>query len=464
MKDDEVEELLRRTLRHRAEKLRPSASLPPGRVQPVEALKEGRRRRPPFVLGGLAVAAAIALALALAILLPRHPSPHTSVAVSSPPPVPSSKPAPAPAVTLPVQTTVAAPATPPPTTTRPSLDLGPVPAGFVPVSVTFVSSRTGWVLGRVPCAQGGCASLARTTDGGVTWSEVPTPARVPLPTQVSSTVWQPALVRFADPEDGWIALTSPDGVSTLWSTHNGGYGWSQVPVPAGSQATIEDIEASDYVVHMVVASAGFSVYTSPASLDRWSHDGGIGLPYGGGPVPAASLSLQGQTGWILDMDRTVVGGARLSSAGAWSPWNPPACSGAQGSGVLAASSATRLIAICEEGVWGTPTTPAVTGPYPAEWLFQSADGGSSFTAVGKVPATVTGATQPAGVAATVLAGTGSGLIATFDGGKHWQSVYSSGAAASFVGFTTGSQGVAVVGGSLVMTGDGGHSWRVVSFR
>src|SRR5512146_2990719 len=53
----------------------------------------------------------------------------------------------------------------------------PVPADFRPSSVTFVSTRTGWVIGQAGspghCATQYCTSVARTTDAGRTWSGVP---------------------------------------------------------------------------------------------------------------------------------------------------------------------------------------------------------------------------------------------------------------------------------------------------
>src|SRR5207244_13617015 len=50
-----------------------------------------------------------------------------------------------------------------------------VPAGFEPVSATFISSADGWVLGSVPCQDARCPAIVRTTDGGSTWSSIPAP-------------------------------------------------------------------------------------------------------------------------------------------------------------------------------------------------------------------------------------------------------------------------------------------------
>ncbi len=53
---------------------------------------------------------------------------------------------------------------------------GPVPTGFLPSSVTFVSTTTGFALGVTSsCPTGSCVALVRTTDGGSTWAGLASP-------------------------------------------------------------------------------------------------------------------------------------------------------------------------------------------------------------------------------------------------------------------------------------------------
>src|SRR4029077_6930929 len=85
---------------------------------------------------------------------------------------------------------------------------GPVPKGFSPASVTFVSPQTGWVLGATcpTCT----VSLLRTRDGGGIRAGIPGPPTVLAPDQ-NAGVHE---VRFADPNNGWVFGAE------IWATHD----------------------------------------------------------------------------------------------------------------------------------------------------------------------------------------------------------------------------------------------------
>jgi photosystem II stability/assembly factor-like uncharacterized protein len=368
---------------------------------------------------------------------------------------PSSSPKP------PASTTVS---TPTPTTA--STTTTQSSGGFSPVSVTFVSATTGWVLGTAPAGSGVKLAVVHTTDGGITWIRCPAPHVI-----FDVGARDLAIIRFADPKNGWItapATTTSSGPlpSTLWSTHDGGASWQQVAVPSSGHVTA--LEASGGVFQLAelatIGNHGTAVYlySSAATSDSWVRSA-TSLPIGAGPVPAAQLTLQGGEGWALELDRTVVAGAQLVS-GAWQPWTPPC---ADADGYIAASSTTGLVALCQEGVWDPPPAGTTTGP----WLFESSDGGSAFAAVAAIPTTaaVSGAysvAAPPGEPEVVVVG-GSGLMATFDGGHTWRAVYRASAGLiRVVGFTTATQGVAIVTGgtdvsTLLMTRDGGATWTPV---
>jgi hypothetical protein len=311
--------------------------------------------------------------------------------------------------------------------------------------------------------------MARTSDAGRTWSGAPAPAAtvrsVPYPFQAFS-------VRFANQLDGWVYATDP---GRLWSTHDGGRSWHQVVLPGLSpEASLLGMEAAAGRVNVAMVPGNTTTVhleVSPVANDAWS-DADSGVPVGAGPVPSTQLVLQQTRGWLLQNDRTVIGGSQLKAAGRWTTWTPP-CQTANGTAALTASTPSNLMAVCGEGEWGPARNlPAGAGTAsPSTWLFQSSDGGASFRAVGPVPLAsgshVVASPAPPTV---VVGGSTPALYATFDGGHTWQMVYQGapGSSWSYLSFTTLTQGVAITStpsgrSSMLMTRDGGHSWAPGSF-
>ena len=349
-------------------------------------------------------------------------------------------------------------------TATPSAPLISSIPGFQAGSVTFVSTQDGWVLGTAPCAAGGsCLALAQTQDRGTTWtSAVPPPTGFLLSSGGTGVFG----VRFADQKDGWAYG------SQLWATHDGGTTWTQISLPgltAEASPPIQDVEASAGLVHAVYsANGGFAIATSPVGSNSWTASPTT-ISYGAGPVPIAQLVLQGSAGWALENDRTVAGGARLQG-GSWSSWTPP-CGTLGGPAALAGSSAQDVVAVCVQGVWA--------GGAMSVQSYVSTNGGSSFTVMAtplpfsaaQVAADGDAPPPVASPSTSVLvAGVEGQLLATFDGGTTWSTVYPGAATAmiDYVGFTTTSQGVAIEGtivgplGTLLMTMDGGHTWTPVN--
>jgi photosystem II stability/assembly factor-like uncharacterized protein len=423
--DDELTDRLRRTLEDEASRVEP----------PPDAWEDFQRRAPaprsprrPWVLGAPLAALGIAAAV-IALVAVNNPSSHKSTAVQTPTAALTAPPSTAAGAGTPAAGGAAG--TP---TTSPSpgaSTYAPVLAGFQPQSVTFVSPEEGFVLGGT--------SIARTTDAGRTWSSLPVPAG-----------WKVSELRFADADDGWAWGTQ------LWSTHDGGRSWHQLVVPGG-QGGVYELEAAAGMVHMVVFDGqAFRVATAPVTSDTFTLSlGAPSVPVGGGPVPTIQLVLQGRTGWLVEVDRTVIGGLQLVG-GQWQQWTPP-CGGTNGPAVLAASSPTEVVAACDQGVWG-PATPM------GERLWVSHDGGATWTDTGAIPVQGPQAIAAASPTAVVV-----GTEATFDGGRSWVPVLPvNGDEVADLGFTTPSQGVVVLqahgqAGILEMTHDGGHTWQEVRF-
>jgi photosystem II stability/assembly factor-like uncharacterized protein len=263
-------------------------------------------------------------------------------------------------------------------------------------------------------------------------------------------------LRFADANNGWAF--GPD----LWATHDGGTTWSRVTIPGvPADAPVFALETAAGIVHAAVLDGGdFRVASSPVGSDGWSV-APVRLPVGAGPVPTVQLVLSGAAGWLVENDRTVVGGARLAN-GSWVAWTPP-CADVVGPAYLAASSPTELAAACDVGLWSNPT---------GDHLYLSHDGGSTFAPAGTAaPLTMAAMAATASPSVVVVGGsdaTGSVLAATADAGRTWKVVARLPAGQiSDLGFTTATQGVVIVGGvggsaSLLMTRDGGQTWRAVA--
>ncbi len=466
--DPAPERLVARIARSRAE-VRPSAS-------GLAGLRAGfpNGLRAALALGaGLAtvvgVAAFVVLVMAGGTLF-RSPGPGTAsipvgASAAPSPSVPASAPATTPATTpsaTPAPTPVlTSPPTAPAVTASPEVPgpaVGPVPSDFEPVSVTFVSASQGWVLGTTTCAGSPCAAIVRTTDGGLTWQRIPAPAaQIASSARVGSGV---SGLRFGSALDGWAF--GPD----LWVTHDGGSTWHREALPGGGNSVqVMALEAAARVVHVAFYAGGgdtIAIASGPIDGDAL-HLAPTTVPVGAGPVPATQIVLHGSAGWLIQVDRDVVGGDRLAG-GTWQSWQPP-CLGTAGPAWLAASSASDLAAACDIGVWSTPQ---------GVHLFTSADGGATFTQqAAAIP--ITGLTgiavapsHPTIVAAGSLASGGGALVATLDGGKTWAQVYTlRGATFTELGFTTAEQGVAIArmanGRShLVMTRDGGRTWAPVT--
>jgi len=375
--------------------------------------------------------------------------------------------------TAPPTTTSPAPATTTTTTTTAPASAAPagtaVPSGFEPASVTFVSPSTGFVIGiDSSCAAGSCVALARTTDAGSSWVELPAPhagygARG---AQGSSGVPAVSEVRFADERDGWIFGPS------LFATHDGGASWQQIDL-AGS---VVSLETSGGYVDALVSPCTDGTCTGPLELYQAATTGGGFAPVLTGPSVTSSpttewaISLHAPVGFVNmgdDATGAVYATENLADPSGWKPFPDPCaaagshflfvsfvapdttslytlCGGEAGAGsamksvVETAGGVSHVVGSPPQG--GDPSALAVSGSgtlvvaanSAASWLYRSTDGGSSWT-----------------TAETY----GDGGIGFGD-----------------VGFTTSTQGVAIHGlpgppidypSQLLMTTDGGASWSVV---
>ncbi|MFZ0171371.1 MAG: hypothetical protein WAL04_06780, partial [Acidimicrobiales bacterium] len=168
------------------------------------------------------------------------------------------------------------------TTTMPAPAGGVVPADFQATSFTAVSLDEWWMLGTARCivGSGTCGAIVRTTDGGSTFTGIPSP-----PVSAGDVTQ----LRFATALDGYAF--GPQ----LWETTDGGARWSQVPTPG----TVTELEAADGEAYALSCAAGsncqsMALLRSPVGATQWqSVSTPVTLGYG------AQFALSGPNLYLL---------------------------------------------------------------------------------------------------------------------------------------------------------------------
>lgn len=407
-------------------------------------LRRAARRRVRSASIAASAAAVVALVVAVPLVLVAG---RTDQQVAAP--APSVVATTAPTTTAPTTTTpvpaAPAPAGAGPTTVPGSRDdgrpTGPVPPGFKPGSVTFISTQDGWTLGQAPCAQQPCTSVARTSDGGSSW--VGTAA--PRTGEVRGTTGVDQL-RFGSATDGWAFG------GELWSTHDGST-WDAVPLPAGQAAVSLAANSTRVVAGIGTGCTGTTCTSTELRGAASTGDGFAPLP-GASTVPGrAAVTLSGSTVWALSVDggtTQLVRGAADGSSDVVALSTP--CTQNTAQAQLAAATGTDLVLAC-----------TTSGSADVQ-VFHSTNAGTKWDRTGS--ATLSGALTSVAAApgAVLLSDAAGGLQLSTDGGAGFGTVLD-GAGFSFVGFTSSSQAVALpvvpAVADLRITRDGGAGWQTL---
>ncbi len=370
-------------------------------------------------------------------------------------------------ISRPPSTSISAPATssPAPSTTISSPAGGAVPGGFLPGSVTFVSTTTGFALGvAASCPAGSCVALVRTTDGGSTWVGLAAPPAAFVAHGAPSTSSLPGVseVRFADPLDGWAFGPA------LFATHDGALTWQSIVLGA----SVVSLETSAGSVFAVVSPCrGEADCPGPLQLEQAPAVGGGFVTVRTGPsvqspgIDSPDLSLHAPVGFaVLGSGASLYATENLADPNGWNAFADPCASTGLPLTSLAAPDPTTLYSLCTgNGAMGSTTKDVVV-----------TDGGKS-TLAGAAPLGGDGGTLTAtasGVLVIASASGASSLYRSTDGGHTWSTAETyddGGAGFNDLGFTTTTQGVVVHGlpgpgqetAQLLMTHDAGATWQVV---
>lgn len=313
---------------------------------------------------------------------------------------------------------------------------GPVPAGFSPTSVTFVSRTTGWVLGS--CGQG-CTAVLRTTDGGRHWRGLPA---TPEPQGAAGTVTG---LRFADFRNGFAYGGG------LYATHDGGTSWGRVPV-AGR---VTDVAAAGGRVWLVVDHCDSAGSCPPVTLMSGSVSGGPLTTAASAPAPQLpgdeQVVAHAATAYLVVGPSSAQTRAVLAG-----PGGTRAMPCAAGESAALAAATSRLLLVCSGDV-------AAGQQRKTAWT--STDDGRHWSAQGNPPQ-VAGTTVAVTAGAAYLGNSRTGVDVTRDG-RSWAPSLASDAGVSYVGLLDETFGEALVGTSpqavLELTSDGGRHWAPVRF-
>ena len=300
-----------------------------------------------------------------------------------------------------------------------------VPAKFEPRSATFVSARTGWVLGQAPCKAGTCDAIVRTHDGGASWRAIPAPATTP-----DHLVG----IRFADLRNGFVYG------DFLWVTHDAGATWRQVP----SLAQVGRLEASHGNVWFF--AKGADLRTGSVSSDTFrpvaTGSDGTSLVLHGTTVFTTAYAGHGRTNLLVG-----------SAAGRFTVERTPCAVDDQPT--VGARTTSDLLMVCAGGSGAGQEQKSA---------YLSNTGGKTWTKVGDPPP-VPGTSLFLNLKSVFLFDNRAVEVSR-DGGRSWQrsldgdGIGEGGFESAELGYAIGDFGS---GTAMDLTRDDGRTWSKVAF-
>ena len=349
----------------------------------------------------------------------------------------------------------------------------PVPGNFRPTSVTFVGTRTGWVIGQAltpgHCATQVCTSVARTDDAGHTWAGQPAPMA-----GAADGATGLSQIRFLNLDDGWAY--GPQ----LYATHDGSKTWAPVDTGGLRVTALETVGGRVFALWASCTGNGpaYAVNCTRFTLYSASAGGGAWAPVGtsttgltdGAASEAAELVLTGTRGYLLAPGGALYAGP-VDGGGPWKqvstlvsscPVGQARADGQPTGALLGAVNARDLILACASASSGA--NPSVSTQQ--KFIYSSPDGGVSWRQLSTAPAAGVAFGLAASPKESVVLATDQGIDLLPSGETSWQTATLRGGGPAggfgYIGMTTDEQGIALPAdpsaGTVWFTFDGGQSW------
>jgi YVTN family beta-propeller protein len=328
-----------------------------------------------------------------------------------------------------------------------------VPTGFRPVSASFLSRASGFVLGGVGCAPGkACvARLVATTDGGARWHVVKAPAVRLSGLSAGGSV---SGVVFASARVGW--LYGPG----LWSTRDGGAHWRKLALGGA----VRQMAASAGRVYAVVAPPDgkpSELFVSPAGRDAWARVRHFTARFGILAVSGRAVWF-GNGGGVFERSRPYVWATADGARWHKYPVRCPAPYDRDGLASIAAASPSDVFFLCLSDAGAGQQGKAV---------LRSVNGGRTAHLAGTAPTGGSGGViaLPPRRPRVITLGTEFFLDRSADGGKTWTTKYhdTGGAPWNYLSYLSRTAGWAEFGSppgsGILRTTNAGLTWHQVRF-